>query len=190
MRAKELNIQIKAVLDPILSLAGFRQEGSFFVRESGDTQLVLIRYGGSSFSSLCQFTRFMLCFRHRFLRDLEEQIPLSHPLNGHAYPFKIRPSDLGRIRVSRWKYRFELNPQSYDEVEYGSMDDAGPMLHKMGTLIATKGVEWADSLTIEKATRLLERSDGDAWCERLWLEDYRNRANRNLLRQHSEQQSK
>ena len=175
MRAQDFNAQVKAVLEPTLASAGFKRAGLDFVRERGEAQLVLFRFGGSKFSSLCQVTRFMLCFRHLFLRDLDEQVPVSHPKNGHAYPFKVRPSDLAVLPVSEWCYDFQLNPQTYDEVEYGRMQDAEPVLRTMGELVATKGVGWGDSFTVEKAMQLLEHSDSDAWCERLWLDDYKGR---------------
>jgi hypothetical protein len=176
MRAQEFNEQVKAVLEPRLAAAGFQRVASDFVREHGDAQLVLLRFGGSKFASLCQFTRFMLCFRHAFLHDLDEVVPSPHPKNGHAYPFKVKPSDLATI--PHWHYRFELNPQAYDEIDYGQSQDAKPILRQMGELVATKGIEWGEGFSIERATHLLEHSGSGAWCERLWLDDYRGRTNR------------
>ena len=122
----------------------------------------------------------MLCFRHTFLRDLDEVVPASHPKDGHAYPFKIKPSELVRRPVSRWSYRFELNPEDYDEVWYGQMHDATPLLREMGAVVATKGVDWANTFTVERALELLENSGSNAWCERLWIDDYRARTNHSI----------
>jgi hypothetical protein len=62
MNAKDFNRPVDTVLAPILEKGGFQRVGSDFVREQASTQLVLVRFGGSKFSSLCQFTKFMLCF--------------------------------------------------------------------------------------------------------------------------------
>jgi hypothetical protein len=175
MHAQEFNEQVKAIMAPMLSAVGFKQVGTDFVRENDDIQLVLLRFGGSKFASLSQFTRFMLCFRHVFLRDLDEVVPQSHPKNGHAYPFKVRPSDLEGILISEWRYQFELNPTCYDEIEYGGTKNVEPILRKMGELIATKGIEWANSFTAGRAMHLLEHCGSNAWCERLWINDYKNR---------------
>ena len=178
MRAQEFNEQVKAILCPALADAGFKQVGSDFVRQHDYALLVLLRFGGSKFSSLCQFTRFMLCFRHVFLRDMDEVVPASHPKNGHAYPFKIRPSALADLSVPEWSYRFALNSEDYDEIEYGQLTDATSVLRRMGALVAIKGVEWGESFTIDRASQLLEDHGSDAWCERLWIEDYRTRTSR------------
>lgn len=175
MRAQQFNEQVKDVLEPLLSGVGFKRVGSDFVRQMDEGQLVLFRFGGSKFASLCQFTRFMLCFRHVFLRDLDETVPSSHPKNGHAYPFKIRPTDLADISVSDWTYKFELNPTGYDEISYGDMPDATVGLRNMGGLVAGKGIEWSNSLTIKRAMHLLKHCGSGAWCEKLWLKDYRAR---------------
>jgi hypothetical protein len=177
MRAQEFNSQVQSVLEPTLTGVGFKRVGQDFVRERGDAQLVLFRFG-NKYSSLCQFTRFMLCFRHVFLRGMDEKVPSSHPKDGHSYPFKIKPSDLAVIPPSEWRYHFELNPRAYDEVEFGQLNDARPVLDKLGELIATKGVEWGESFTVEKAIELLKRPGSNAWCERLWLDDYNGRTGR------------
>ncbi len=175
MRAQKFNEQVRDILEPALADVGFKRVGSDFVRQRNDGQLVLFRFAGSKFASLCQFTRFMLCFRHPFLRDLDQVVPASHPKDGYAYPFRIRPSDLADISVSEWFYRFELNPDDYDEIHYGEINDATPVLRRMGALVATKGVEWGDCFTFERAVDLLEQHGSDAWCEKLWIEDYRAR---------------
>ncbi len=94
MNAKEFNSQVESVLAPILAEAAFKRLGTHFVREHDSSQLVLFRFAGSKFASLCQFTKFMLCFRHTFLRDVWEKIPDSHPKEATGFPFRIKPSDL------------------------------------------------------------------------------------------------
>ena len=172
MNAKEFNSQIDSVLAPRLAEAGFKRMKSDFVREHGTSQMILFRFGGSKFANLCQFTSFMLCFRHTFLRDVWETVPKSHPKELSGYPFRIKPSDLVTGDWQRWSYRFHLNPQEYDTIEFGKLDDARPILKRMGDAVVISGVAWAGMFTEEEAVRLLSSSSPLAFVERLWIEDY------------------
>lgn len=182
MRANEFNEQVTSTLEPALLNVGFVRKGSDFVRQREESQLVLLRFGGSKFASLRQFTRFMLCFRHTFLRDLDEAVPVSHPKNGHAYPFRIQPSSLTSLSVIDRFYQFKLNADSkdYDEIEYGNLRDAKPRLQRIGDSVAAKGLEWATIFSEDFALGLLTKYGADAWCEKLWIQDYLARKQKSL----------
>lgn len=173
MDAKEFNRQIDSILAPILTNAGFMKDKSDFVLEDSSKQLVLLRFAGSKFASLGQFTQFMLCFRHKYLRDVWENIPESHPKEGSEYPFRIRPSDLQSDAWQHWKYQFDLNATEHDRVEFGKMSDAGTLLRKMGEAISTHGIKWSEQFTEQEALRLLSTSSSDAFIEKLWVDDYK-----------------
>lgn len=172
MRAEQFNEQVQQVLEPLLSAVGFKRVGSDFVRQVESAQLVLFRFGGSKYASLIQFTRFALCFRHSFLRDLSETVPSSHPTGIHEYPFRTHPTDAA---ITEWSYRFELNPSTFVEIEYGKLSDASSLLREIGECVATKGIEWGDSFTPTRALELLKTQGSDAWCEKLWIKDYNAR---------------
>lgn len=172
MNAKEFNAQIVSTLAPLLAEAGFKKVRSDFVREHDCGQLVLFRFAGSKFASLGQFTNFMLCFRHTFLRDVWGKIPESHPEEASEYPFRIKPSELVTADWKRWSYRFHLNPEEHDRIEFGNLDDARPLLKKMGEAVITSGLRWAGRFTEQESLRLLSLSSPLAFVERLWIEDY------------------
>ncbi len=172
MNAKEFNNQVDSVLAPILAEAGFKKLGSDFVRERDSAQLVLFRFAGSKFASLCQFTKFMLCFRHTFLRDVWEKIPDSHPKEPSGFPFRIKPSDLSSGDWQHWTYQFQLNAVEHDTIDFGAFDDARQILRRMGEAVAGAGVTWASRFTVEESLRLLSSSSPPAFVERLWIEDY------------------
>ena len=174
MNAKEFNGQVDSVLAPILATAGFKKVKSDFVREDDSNQLVLFRFAGSKFASLLQFTQFMLCFRHKFLRDVWEKIPDSHPTEGSGYPFRIRPSDLQSGEWQNWSYQF-MKATEHDRMEYGKLSDARLLLTEMGKAVVTHGVEWSSRFTEDEALRLLLSSPTAAFVEKLWIEDYKHR---------------
>src|SRR5262245_25238353 len=119
MNAKEFNGQVDSILAPILTAAGFKKVGSVYAQERDFGQLVLLRFGGSKYANVSQFTSFMLCFRHNFLRDVWEKVPERFPAEPSGFPFRIKPSDLVSGDWQRWRYRFHLNLQEYDTVEFG-----------------------------------------------------------------------
>ncbi len=174
MYARDFNAKVVSVLWPIVEPAGFKKLQSCFVWERGEGQLVLFRFGGK-FSSLCQFTRFMLCFRHTFLRDLFEKVPTRLPSNGHDFPFRLQPTSLRDLRIDLWTYSFRLNEDRFDSIEFGQMSDCRPILREIGELVANKGVLWAERLTEKEALRQLTTYGQRVFCERLWIEDYEKR---------------
>jgi hypothetical protein len=172
MNAREFNSQVVSVLAPVLMEAGFKKLGAHFVREHDSSQLVVFRFAGSKFASLCQFTKVMLCFRHTFLRDVWEKIPDLHPKEPSGFPFRIKPSDLSSGDWQHWSYRFQLNAVEHDTIEFGDLDDARQILRSMGEAIVGPGVAWASQFTVEESMRLLSSSSPPAFVEGLWIEDY------------------
>jgi hypothetical protein len=172
VNAREFNSQVDSVLGPILADAAFKRVGSDFVRERDSSQLVLFRFAGSKFASLCQFTKFMLCFRHTFLRDVWEKIPEPYPKEPSGFPFRIKPSDLFSGGWQRWSYRFHLNPEEHDTIEFGKLGDARQILKRIGEAVTGSGVAWASRFTEQESLRLLSSSFPPVFVERLWIEDY------------------
>ena len=171
MYARDFNKQVESVLWPMLEPAGFTKVQSCFVRERDHGQLVLFRFGGK-FSSLCQFTRFMLCFRHTFLRDLFEKVPTRLLSNGHDFPFRLQPTSLRDLRIDSWTYSFQLNDDRFDSIEFGQMSDCRQILREIGELVVGTGVRWAQRLTPQEAFRQLTTYGQRVFCEQLWIEDY------------------
>lgn len=177
MDAKAFNAQIDLTLKPKLESAGFRRIKACFIRESDHGQLVLLRFGGSKFASACQFTRFMLCFRHEFLRDVWEEVPEPMTLLDQvsSYPFRIKPSELSGMAAVNWRYHFKLNPDEYDQVEYGQMATATDLLDKMADKICIHGIAWASQITPEAGCRQIVEANSGTFVDRLWIADYQNR---------------
>jgi hypothetical protein len=177
MDAKAFNAQVDLILRPKMERSGFRMIKACFIRQDDFGQLVLLRYGGSKYSSACQFTRFMLCFRHSFLRDVWENLPAPMTILDQvsSYPFRIKPSDLSAPTALDWRYHFKLNPDEYDQVDYGQMATAEGLLDEMADNVRTHGLAWASRLTPETGLLKIVAENSGAFVDRLWIADYQNR---------------
>lgn len=120
---------------------------------------------------MAQIARFIVCVRHVFLRNLERQIPNGIAENPNDYPFKLRLSEFARF--SRWRYRpINLGIREYDEIEYGSLKSVNSLLKKTKFTLESYTPNWVDLLTPEKALSQIKRFGENAYCERIWIEDY------------------
>ncbi|HMS39685.1 MAG TPA: hypothetical protein PKE69_05620 [Pyrinomonadaceae bacterium] len=174
MNAEKFKEQIDTNLYSLIKKVDFERVGNSFVREDNTSQLILLRFNGSKFASLNQFTRVTLCFRHKFLRDIWEKFPTSHPREISSYPFRIKPTELGKIDVGKWKYNFELNCNEYDEIRYGESDNVSELLKEIGTLTITNGIRWAETLTPKQSLIHLEKNSSGTFVDKMWIEDYQN----------------
>lgn len=174
MNAAKLKEQIDKHLYFLIKEVGFERVGNSFVREDNISQLILFRFNGSKFAPLNQFTRFTFCFRHKFLRDIWEKFPIFPPREISSYPFRIKPSELGKIDIDKWKYNFELNCNEYDEISYGEFDDVSEFLTEIGALIITNGIKWAETLTPKKCLSHLKKNNSGTFVDKMWIEDYQN----------------
>ena len=181
MDAPEFNQLYGELVVKPLETAGFARRGSSLFLESGDDVLALFRFG-DKFSGLAQRTHLVSCVRHRFLRELTDMVvPAEPPATINDYPFKERPSRLSESFVSRWSYRpINLGVRSgdYDEIGFGeakSVERIVEVLRPLAANMLSGGVKWLERLTPQEALRQLETNGENAWCERLWIADYKQR---------------
>ncbi len=143
----------------------------------GDVRVVLVRLGG-------RFARpgaiaHILCARHCYLRTLvEETVPVEDPPSVNDYPFKFAPSALFGVAPEHWSYRpMNLGHWQYDQIEYATTTQASlrHQLTALRHLLADIVPMWARSLSPGAVLQQLQSSGENAWCERLWMDDYRSR---------------
>jgi hypothetical protein len=168
---------VQELAQPLLARGyRFAGKGQTLAFDSGDTTLALIRLGGRM--ALPGSIAHVLCARHRFLRTLEDEVvPSGDTLSVDDYPYKFRPSSLFGLPPTSWLYRpSNLGHWEYDRLDYGSVgpDEVQSDLAVLCDLLAGPAASWAASLTPEKVANELQTHGENAWCERLWLEDYRN----------------
>jgi hypothetical protein len=115
-----------------------------------------------------------LCFRHTFLRELNE-LKIVAGVTGmftEHYPFKFTPSELMEGR-SELCYYAQLN-WDYDRFTYENLPPAEVQaaLSKLADFIACRFVPWARSITPAIARDQLRKFGTGRWDEKIWIEDY------------------
>ena len=172
MDAKEFNRQYEDFLVAPLRKIGFRTHGQSLSYTRDQTVLALLRFQ-MKFSGLLQRTHFLLCVRHDFLRTLEKE-PSAKFLSGASeYPFKLPVSKLSQNVLKTWHYQpINLGPREYDTVIFGELADASAILSSMREKITDSGLAWMKCLTPAEALRQVRKHGEDAYCEKIWIEDY------------------
>jgi len=145
------------VVNPLVNL-GFKESGKSLFIEQNESVLALVRLGGRMArpGAICH----TFCFRHKFLRNLKEEIPKKFEREVFAYPIKSKPSKLSAIGKTAWHYT-PLNrnyPREYVDFAKSKKSKIISELQKLHELMLQS----------------IREGGGGAWVENLWLEDYEN----------------
>lgn len=175
MTSQEFDLLFTAEVVGHLSPIGFRprgKNGRTLDLLDGITLISLLRLGGRL--SIPGSAVWTLCFRHTFLRELNELktvVGVTGMFTEH-YPFKFTPSELmeGRREL---RYHSDLN-WDYDRFTYESLSsvEAGRALNLLAIFIADQFVPWARSISPTIAREQLREFGSLRWDEKIWTEDY------------------
>lgn len=175
MTAQEFEQLFDTVVINGLSPLGFRarcKSGRTLDLLDGITLVSLFRLGGRL--SLPGSVVWTLCFRHTFLRELNE-LRIVDGVTGmftECYPFKFTPSELmdGRREL---RYNSQLN-WNYDRFIYDGLspEDVREKLRSLTDLIAGRFVPWARGISPTAAREQLHKFGNGRWDEKIWIEDY------------------
>ena len=172
MDAKEFNRQYDDLLVGPLTKIGFRTHGQCLSYTKNQAVLALLRFQ-MKFSGLTQRTHFLVCVRHAFLRTLERESAKKFLTNASEYPFKLPVSNLSDSLLLDWQYEpINLGPRKYDTIRFGEMSDASEILQDMTHRITRSGLAWMEHLTPPTALEQVKKFGENAYCERIWIEDY------------------
>jgi hypothetical protein len=172
MDAKEFNRQYEDLLVGPLRNIGFRTHGQSLSFTKDHTVLSLLRFQ-MKFSGLTQRTHFLLCVRHAFLRTLEKEPAAKFLFGANEYPFKLPVSRLSQNMLESWHYEpINLGPRKYDTVLFGELTDSSAILSAMREKITNSGLAWMEYLTPAESLKQVRRHGEDAYCEKIWIEDY------------------
>ncbi|UYV14395.1 hypothetical protein [Porphyrobacter sp. ULC335] len=152
-----------------LASLGFAPKGKTLVFFDGCQTLALFRLGGrmSAPGSISH----ILCFRHSILRDRSEKVPTGFTKEIFDYPYKLRPLEDGGSELI---YRPQNLSYHYERLHWeGASEDA--VLQKLDRI--TSNIEdhflpWAMTLPLTQVRSEIEQHGENAWCERMWIEDY------------------
>jgi hypothetical protein len=154
--------------------SGFRfvGKGQTIAHDAGAFTAALIRLGG-------RFARpgsiaHVFCGRHRFLRELTNLEVPRDTTEVFDHPYKFVPSELKGRPITSWRYIARNLSYEYDRIEFDKPEPEfvrSELEELQGWLIGPVR-QWAATLTPEKAAHELHTNGTNAWCERVWLDDY------------------
>ena len=170
MEKETFEIEFREGLVCRLGPLGFQVRNSAFVLDDGLKTISLIRLGGKMAvpGAITQ----VLCFRHSFLRDRTETVPLLPHASPFDYPYKIQPS------LARKFGSLVYVPQNlhfgHDAFHWSSLDRKTIVtwIDDLAEVIADHVLPWATSLSPRLAKSEIDTHGEDAWCERMWIDDY------------------
>lgn len=111
---------------------------------------------------------------------VNETVPDSMITRINDYPFKERPSTLTTNSVQSWHYRpknLGVRSGDYDTVKYSKIATDREALSQLEIItkgVLSGGIALLEKLSPMEALRQLNDYGEDAWCERLWNDDYEN----------------
>ena len=175
MTSEEFDQLFDAEVIKGLSPLGFRprgKNGRTLDLLDGITLISLLRLGGRL--TLPGSAAWTLCFRHTFLRELNE-LKIVAGVTGmftEHYPFKFAPSELmaGRREL---RYHSQLN-WDHDRFPYEGLPpaDVREGLRSLSDFIASRFGPWAKSISPIAAREQLVKFGSGRWDEKTWIEDY------------------
>jgi hypothetical protein len=178
MNAAQFNgIYESAVVAPLTARGFVRRRRSLFY-SANNAVLALLRFETKA-GGLLQATNFIVCIRHTFLRELSSETvpePLVEGIDN--FPVKERPSTLSPALVQSWRYRpinLGVRSDDYDTLEYGRTNDLEETHGRLTGLsrnVLAGGMALLERLSADELVRQLKEHGENAWCERLWIEDY------------------
>ena len=172
MDAAEFNQQYAEVVTKPLVKLGFQLRGQSLFRMESQAVLALLRFQRKS-SGFLRMTHFVVPVRHTFLRTLEKEPAKPFLTEPSEYPFKLRVSDLSREMLRTWHYQpSNLGHWKYDSIHFGDLTDACETLSELRDRITQFGIVWMEHLTPAEALSQIRRHGEDAYCEKIWIEDY------------------
>ena len=152
-----------------LARVGFVSKGKSLAFCDESLVLSLFRLGGrmSSPGSISH----ILCFRHSILRDRSETVPTGFPNEVFDYPYKFKPLEAGRERPI---YRPQNLNYQYERLhwENAGEDSVVEKLDRIAEHVEVHFLPWAMTIPLAQAKSEIELHGENAWCERMWIEDY------------------
>ena len=98
-------------------------------------------------------------------------IPATVPSDVFDYPYKFKPlEDAEKALV----YRPQNLRYDYERFQWENAKESIVVqkLDRIASFVEDSFLPWAQIMPLVKARSEIEKNGEDAWCERLWIEDY------------------
>lgn len=177
MQSEEFQSFFKTEFAEPLIKHGFQMigRGSSMHHVDGNRELLILKQGGRL--ARHGFARSVICFRHTFLRPIENDDPAKKSIYVEDCPRKLTFDDFGGWFRPVLNYRPENSGQwRIHDINFAEVDAEKLRAHlkKLLTTVTERVLPWAQTLTEEGELLQIKRFGENAWCERRWIEDYEN----------------
>ena len=157
-----------------LEQVGFLRNGKSIYLVQDEIAISLIRLGGRM--ALPGAISQVLCFRHSFLPNLDEEVNEGFEREVFAYPIKLKPLAVRTIFGSNIKYRPNNLNYETETFEFQNKTESQTKNYLIKVLKSVKMLlGWAKSITPEHFAVEINKHGESAWIEELWLESYGSR---------------
>ena len=156
-----------------LERIGFIKFGANLFFQRDNVYLALIR---NSFRGE-RVARFLLCLRHSFTRDINDNTYNLLENNPNSYPFRFKPLSLNNTYLKSWHYEtFSPNDWHYDKINYGDEKEDKDIIENQLSELAYKIEEYyldiINMLSPESALFQIKKFNSGWKTESDWIEDY------------------
>ncbi|MFL0269304.1 hypothetical protein [Candidatus Clostridium radicumherbarum] len=156
---------------------GFTNKGQSLFLINDDGILALIK---SSYRGL-RVARIMLCFRHKFEKDLNGKEDNYYSTNPNDYTFKELPKELLNQNISKWHYkpRYVGMGYNYQELNYENANivEVQKELNNIFLVTSNCGIAWMNILNPQEALKQLRKYNQNDVTEIDWIHDYEDYLN-------------
>lgn len=160
-----------------LANRGFVRRGKSFFLSECDRQVAWIR--GAGRLTVPGNIAHIACFRHSFLRDMNETVPKEAPGAPEHYPWVLNAEQLPTTAALDWSFDpSQLMNLPYGRYEFASAEQAvvrADLSARRDSFL--RYVDWATGLLLDEAVAQIRPWADEYWVARLWLADYQNRGN-------------
>jgi|GEM_PF-2671653 len=175
MDKQSFDSKFKNIITSPLFELGFQESGNSLFMADAQNALSLIRLGGKMASS--GGIAHVLCFRHSFLPNLDEAIPVGFEKEVFSYPIKLRPQKVKGILGTKINYVSSNLNFDYEKFEFENKTDIEVDKYLRTVLEATKIlIAWAENNPPSVLAKQIEKNGESAWIEKMWLAAYAEQA--------------
>ena len=157
-----------------LEQMGFLRSGKSIYLVQDEIAISLIRLGGRM--AIAGAISQVLCFRHSFLPNLDEEVNAGFEREVFAYPIKLKPLTLRTIFGGNIKYRPNNLNYETETFEFQNKTESQITNYLIEISRSVKALfSWANLITPEHLAAQINKHGESAWIEKLWLESYESR---------------
>jgi hypothetical protein len=157
-----------------LEQIGFVRSGKSIYLVQDEIAVSLIRLGGRM--AMPGAISQVLCFRHSYLPNLDEEANPGFEREVFAYPIKLRPLAVRTAFRKNIRYRSNNLRYEHETFEFQNKTERQVSNYLLKVLKSVQALlGWAQVITPEYLADEIKKQGESAWIEKLWLKSYASR---------------